>query len=106
MFSKNIITKINYLNNNPSNSKLYIKEQNNHSIIENFSNLMNNAITEINNVQNQAIQTTKNFDTNKPETSLNNVMIDIEKSTIAIQMAIQIKNKVISAYKEIMNMQL
>lgn len=107
MFIKNMLTKINNLNHNTFDSNTMImKEQKNYSLTENFSNLIKNAIDNINNIQNNAIQTTKDFDANKPGTSLNQVIIDIEKSTIAIQMAVQIKNKVISAYKDIMNMQL
>jgi len=107
MFIKTILTKINDLNHNTFDSNTMImKEQKNYSLTENFSNLIKNAIDNVNNIQNNAIQTTKDFDANKPGTSLNQVIIDIEKSTIAIQMAVQIKNKVISAYKDIMNMQL
>ncbi|CAL4041979.1 Flagellar hook-basal body complex protein FliE [Buchnera aphidicola (Tetraneura ulmi)] len=36
--------------------------------------------------------------------SLHNLMIDLQKSSLSIQLAVQIRNKLVSAYKEIMNM--
>ncbi|CAL4318548.1 Flagellar hook-basal body complex protein FliE [Buchnera aphidicola (Eriosoma grossulariae)] len=38
--------------------------------------------------------------------SLHNIMLDIEKSSLSIQLAVQIRNKLLSAYQDIMNLQL
>jgi flagellar hook-basal body complex protein FliE len=37
--------------------------------------------------------------------SLSNVMIDMQKANIAFQTTVQVRNKVIAAYNDIMNMQ-
>ncbi|NLN42432.1 MAG: flagellar hook-basal body complex protein FliE [Clostridiales bacterium] len=38
--------------------------------------------------------------------SLENVMIDMEKADIALQFTLQIRNKILDAYQEIMRMQI
>ena len=40
-----------------------------------------------------------------PNTNLQDVMISMQKSTIAFQQTIQVRNKLVQAYQEIMNMQ-
>jgi len=37
--------------------------------------------------------------------SLNDVMVDLQKSSVSMQMGIQVRNKLVSAYTDIMNMQ-
>ncbi|BBI01073.1 flagellar hook-basal body complex protein [Buchnera aphidicola (Nipponaphis monzeni)] len=72
----------------------------------NFPEILKNVITEVNNIQSTAANHIKKFESGDKKISLSDVMIDIQKSSIAVQMVVQIKNKIISAYREIMNMQL
>jgi flagellar hook-basal body complex protein FliE len=37
--------------------------------------------------------------------ALNDVMVDMQKANISFQMGLQVRNKVVAAYQEIMNMQ-
>jgi len=37
--------------------------------------------------------------------SLNDVMVDLQKSSVSMQMGIQVRNKLVSAYQDVMNMQ-
>ncbi|QGY32438.1 flagellar hook-basal body complex protein FliE [Pantoea cypripedii] len=47
----------------------------------------------------------KDFDLGKPGIGLNDVMVDMQKAGISMQMGIQVRNKLVSAYSDIMNMQ-
>ncbi|QIE02269.1 flagellar hook-basal body complex protein FliE [Buchnera aphidicola (Uroleucon sonchi)] len=70
-----------------------------------FLNYIKTALEEISNNQHHENTETKKFILNESGVSLNDVMINIEKSAISIQMAIQIRNKITSAYQEIMSQQ-
>jgi len=37
--------------------------------------------------------------------AIDDVMVDLQKSSISMQMGIQVRNKLVSAYSDIMNMQ-
>lgn len=94
--NQNIYTKINFLDENKKN----IKES------DNFIQFFQNALGEINNIQNNAKKNIEKFELNPSSISLNDVMINLQKSSISIELAIQIRNKIISAYKEIMSQQI
>ncbi|QFQ32814.1 flagellar hook-basal body complex protein FliE [Buchnera aphidicola (Aphis fabae)] len=94
--NQNVYTKINFLDENKQN----IKESNN------FIQFFQTALGEINNTQNNAQKNIEKFELNPSSMSLNDVMINLQKSFISIELAIQIRNKVVSAYKEIMNQQI
>lgn len=69
-----------------------------------FSKMLSNAIGQLNQSQlssQQAIQGYLNGNT----TDLHNVMIAVEKSSIELQTAVQVRDKAINAYQEIMRMQ-
>lgn len=44
------------------------------------------------------------FELGMPGVALNDVMIDTQKAGIAFQMSLQVRNKLVSAYQEVMNM--
>ncbi len=39
-----------------------------------------------------------------PDIGLNDVMVSLQKSTLALNLGIQVRNKMVSAYQEIMGM--
>ncbi|WP_343192217.1 flagellar hook-basal body complex protein FliE [Buchnera aphidicola] len=80
-------------------------DNDNHNTSHNFSNYIDNLLNSINLTQNNAKKNSQEFILEKPGVSLSDIMIDLQKSSISINMAVQIRNKVISAYQEIMNMQ-
>lgn len=57
--------------------------------------------------QYEAIDTTNNYllSTGQAE-SLHKIMIDIEKADIALQFTLQVRNKIMDAYQEIMRLQI
>ncbi len=64
------------------------------------------ALDNVNELHNKAGKATKAFELGKRDISLAEVMIARSKAGIATEAAIQIRNKAIDSYKEIMNMQL
>lgn len=72
----------------------------------NFYNCIISKLDEINLLHNNTVKNEQNFILDKSKLSLSDIMIDIQKTSIAINMAVQIRNKLISGYQEIMNMQI
>lgn len=68
-----------------------------------FADLLNQAVGDVNQLQLQAEQAGVDLAAGKV-TDLHQVMIITEKADLALQMAIQVRNKVIEAYQEIMRM--
>tara|TARA_B000000441_G_C21565896_1_gene245721 strand:- start:286 stop:597 length:312 start_codon:yes stop_codon:yes gene_type:complete len=70
---------------------------------EEFSNKMKEAINSVAESQNKAAQITKDYELGK-ETDLTKVIMQQQISNIAFQMTLNVRNKVLSSYKDIMNM--
>lgn len=70
-----------------------------------FAGELKNSIERINSLQQTSAATTKAFQLGDPNVSLNQVMVDKQKAGLAFDMGVQVRNKLVSAYKDIMNMQ-
>ena len=70
---------------------------------EEFSKKINEAINSVAESQNKAAQITKDYELGK-ETDLTKVIMQQQISNIAFQMTLNVRNKVLSSYKDIMNM--
>lgn len=70
-----------------------------------FADLLKNSLDQVNATQDQARELTEAFAAGKPGTSLHDVMIAGAKANIAFQATVQVRNKLVSAYHDIMNMQ-
>ncbi|CAL4318650.1 Flagellar hook-basal body complex protein FliE [Buchnera aphidicola (Protaphis terricola)] len=81
------------------------KSKNNIIESKSFMHFFQQALSEINSTQENTKKSINKLEFNPSSTSLNDVMINLQKSSISIELAIQIRNKIISAYKEIMNQQ-
>lgn len=71
----------------------------------NFSDALKNALDQVNSVQLQAEKMGKNFAMGDDSVSLSDVMIAGQKANITFQATVQVRNKLVSAYNDIMNMQ-
>ncbi len=71
----------------------------------NFSDALKNALDQVNSVQLQAEKMGKDFATGNDSVSLSDVMIAGQKANISFQATVQVRNKLVSAYNDIMNMQ-
>ena len=71
----------------------------------NFADALKTSLGEVNKMQNDAVQLQRNFTVGDPNTNLQDVMISMQKANIGFQQAVQVRNKLVQAYHEIMNMQ-
>ena len=73
--------------------------------VQNFGDFLKNALEKVNATQLQAEQMTYDFAIGN-EVQLHQVVLATEKATLALQLTMQIRNKVIEAYQELMRMQM
>lgn len=83
-------------------SKLETKEGNNGV---SFGDIMNKEIDKVNDAQLKADKLTTGFMTGEID-DLHSVMIATEEARLSLELAVQVRNKVIEAFKEVNNMQL
>ncbi|MGG3999106.1 flagellar hook-basal body complex protein FliE [Anoxybacillus kestanbolensis] len=69
-----------------------------------FSQFLKEAIQEVNKQQIQSDQLTMKLARGE-NVDLHNVMIASQKASVSLQLAIEVRNKVIEAYQEVMRMQ-
>lgn len=69
-----------------------------------FGDALKNAIQEVNALQNQSVEMKTKLVTGEIQ-DIHQVMIASEKANLAFQLTLQIRNKVVEAYQEIMRMQ-
>jgi len=69
-----------------------------------FADEMKKTLERISTGQQHAAGQAEAFELGKPGVSLNDVMIDLQKANVGFQMGLQVRNKVVAAYQEIMNM--
>ena len=69
-----------------------------------FSNVLKNSLDQVNRAQNEATRLSRAFSVGDPDTNLQDVMIAMQKSTISFQQAVQVRNRLVQAYHDIMNM--
>ena len=69
----------------------------------NFTSRMSSALQSVADAQNRSAQTTRDFELGR-ETDLTKVMINQQVSSLGFHMTLNVRNKVLSAYKDIMNM--
>jgi flagellar hook-basal body complex protein FliE len=70
-----------------------------------FSQALKASLDQVNQVQSKAETLGKNFAMGDDSVSLSDVMIANQKANISFQATIQVRNKLVSAYHDMMNMQ-
>ena len=79
-----------------------IKEQNQSG--EDFAAMLKGAIETVNGMQMESKDAQQRFEMGDKSLSLADVMVTKEKAGIAFEATLQVRNKVLEAYKQIMNM--
>jgi flagellar hook-basal body complex protein FliE len=70
-----------------------------------FSEALKASLDQVNKTQLDAEKPSKNFAMGDDSVSLSDVMIAGQKANISFQATVQVRNKLVSAYHDIMNMQ-
>lgn len=69
-----------------------------------FSHMLKNAIDRVNQYQHEAEDLSTRFELGDEDVSLSSVMVALQKSNLSLQAMTQIRNRIVNAYQEIMNM--
>ncbi|MDH2898881.1 flagellar hook-basal body complex protein FliE (plasmid) [Rahnella variigena] len=69
-----------------------------------FASELKAALGKISETQNNAKLESEKLEMGVPGVSLNDVMVDLQKSSISLQLGVQVRNKLVAAYQDVMNM--
>lgn len=69
-----------------------------------FGSLLKDAVNKVNDIQQTAGQERTAFELGDPNVTLSQTMVSAAKAGIAFDATVQVRNKFVEAYKEIMNM--
>lgn len=72
---------------------------------QDFAAMLKAAVDEVNSAQMDARQLTRQFEAGDPDVNLQDVVLSLQKASLSFQTMVQVRNKLVSAYQEIMNMQ-
>lgn len=70
-----------------------------------FKDMLMNALSDVSSMEKESDAITEDFITGKTD-NIHSVLIAAEKASIALDMVIEVRNKVLDAYNEIMRMQI
>jgi flagellar hook-basal body complex protein FliE len=67
-----------------------------------FADALKSSIDKISDNQTHALNEAHAFEVGAPNVSLNDVMVDMQKANVGLQFGLQVRNKLVTAYNEIM----
>ena len=70
-----------------------------------FAQVLRKSIDQVNQTQQQAETMAANFAAGDNSENLHEVMVSLQKANLSFQQMVQVRNKLVSAYNDIMNMQ-
>ena len=70
-----------------------------------FAEVLKNSIDKVNETQQQAETMAANFAAGDGNSNLHEVMLSLQKANVSFQEMVQVRNKLVSAYHDVMNMQ-
>lgn len=71
-----------------------------------FADALKGALDQVNATDTKAAEVGKQFTMGSDNVGLSDVMISMQKANISFQAAVQVRNRLVSAYHDIMNMQI
>ncbi|RPI47790.1 MAG: flagellar hook-basal body complex protein FliE [Betaproteobacteria bacterium] len=81
------------------------KEETPEAAKSDFAAVLKASIDQVNATQVEAQSMTQAFEVGAPGVQLHDVMISLSKANVSFQQMVQVRNKLVSAYQDIMNMQ-
>lgn len=70
-----------------------------------FAQVLKSTIDQVNAAQQSAHKMAEDFSSGEGDVNLQDVMINLQKANVSFQQMVQVRNKLVSAYHDIMNMQ-
>lgn len=71
----------------------------------NFADMLKNAVDDVNSAQQGADKMAQAFEVGEQAASVQDVMISLQKANLSFQTMVQVRNKLVAAYQDVMNMQ-
>lgn len=71
-----------------------------------FASLIQQSLAQVNATQSGAEAMTHQYQLNPESVSIEDAMLSLQKANISFQTTVQVRNKLVAAYNDIMNMQL
>ena len=69
-----------------------------------FASVLQNTIEQVNQTQQQAEDMAAKFAAGDSDANLHDVMISLQKANLSFQEMVQVRNKLVTAYHDVMNM--
>lgn len=69
-----------------------------------FEHVFRKSMDQVNDAQQYATKLARDFELGEPGANLTEAMIAMQKASISFQYSLQVRNKLVSAYQDIMNM--
>lgn len=76
------------------------------SEVAEFGKLLQSAVDKVNETQQEAGKMAEAFEKGDPQADLTEVMVALQKAKISFQAMLEVRNKLVMAYQDIMNMQI
>ena len=70
-----------------------------------FENVLRDSIETVNDIQSHASDMAQKFELGDPSVNLTEVMVELQKASVSFEAMKQVRNKLLSAYKDVMSMQ-
>ncbi|WP_374509248.1 flagellar hook-basal body complex protein FliE [Niveibacterium sp.] len=70
-----------------------------------FSQVLQGALQQVSQAQNDAKAMSEQFSTGDPNVNLQDVMVNLQKANLSFQQMVQVRNRLVTAYQDMMNMQ-
>ncbi|MGH8136711.1 MAG: flagellar hook-basal body complex protein FliE [Steroidobacteraceae bacterium] len=70
-----------------------------------FANILSKGIDQVNQTEQRATQLAAAFERGTPGVELPQVMLEMQKASVSFRALTEVRNRLVSAYQEIMNMQ-
>ncbi len=70
-----------------------------------FSDVLKSTLEQVNQVQSTSLELQKQFELGEEGVNIQDVMVSMQKASLSFQTMVQARNKLVSAYQEIMNTQ-
>ncbi len=69
-----------------------------------FAQVLKSTIEQVNQAQQQAHQMSQDFASGQSNVNLQDVMINLQKANLSFQQMVQVRNRLVTAYHDIINM--
>jgi len=71
-----------------------------------FTDVLKQSVEDVNQRQQSAKDLAQRFELEDPSVDLSHVMVEMQKARVSFEALMQVRNKLVSAYQEVMNMPL